>query len=187
MMKMESRYYTPDISDLYVGYECERRIVDFSEFFDIFLPEGATQEEYDKAWSEIACGDKWKWEPYIIRANQTRGQGPDISEDHKPLLRFRTPYLTKEKIEAEGWIENKSRWLNDKQRVAWTPDYEVETSYGSLRVYVRKLDAVYEEITLEKYVRGGDGPFQLSSKSVAYSGPCPSINEFRKICKLIGI
>ena len=62
-----SKYYTPKMEDLKVGYVTERIIQDFSRHFDIFLPEGATQEEYDKGWEQVYHSDRFESEPWIIR------------------------------------------------------------------------------------------------------------------------
>ena len=67
-------YFVPDIEDIRVGYECEIK------------PTGS--EELD-------------WMPYVINGDtafkyyKTKGKG---------ATSIRVPYLTKEQIEAEGWV-----------------------------------------------------------------------------------
>ena len=73
---MENKYYTPDIEDIRVGYECE-----------IFNPANTDPfilGHYYDSWDKIT----------IHRVNMY-----DVGRKE-----FRTPYLTKEQIEAEGWI-----------------------------------------------------------------------------------
>jgi hypothetical protein len=69
------KYFTPDIEDLRVGYEC------------------------DLLGSKIVIEDR---------------HDLDLSFDH-PL---RTPYLTKEQIEAEGWKETISHGVFEKGRIS---------------------------------------------------------------------
>ena len=70
-------YFVPDIEDIRVGYECEIK------------PTGS--EELD-------------WMPYVINGDtafkyyKTKGKG---------ATSIRVPYLTKEQIEAEGWVFDK--------------------------------------------------------------------------------
>lgn len=74
---------------------------------------------------------------------------------------FRVSYLIKEQIENEGWKES------DKIKNFFRKgNYKLEI-YDNYRIIIRK-DGWYEENTI-------------------YKGKCLSINEFRTICKLLGI
>lgn len=77
---MENNYFTPDIEDIRLGYECE-----------VF-----THKEIEKF-------DKGEWKPYTVRPNiiDVILSLEDLSEV------IRVPYLTKEQIEAEGWEKMK--------------------------------------------------------------------------------
>jgi hypothetical protein len=117
------QYFTPDISDLYIGYECE------------IFHEGINE-----------------WIKHTIDEN---------SVVHLMFLHPRTPSLTKEQIEAEGWKESETpeffdRIGNDRWFINWEPKFN--------------------------WINIGDNESQYE-----YSGACPSINEFRKICKWLGI
>lgn len=73
---------------------------------------------------------------------------------------IRTPYLTKEQIKAEGW-----------QSIS--PSYCFKmTKEGETRVHFIKE---FDSIVIDR------------NQSVVYDGKCPSINEFRKIAKLLEI
>ena len=83
---------------------------------------------------------------------------------------FRTPYLTKEQIEGEGWI------YNDRSKSS--PTFfkgNMNTGYYQLRLF---------DNTIEIKDYGMSNPDRVSS---LYFGKCPSINELRYICKLLKI
>lgn len=163
---MESKYFTPDIEDLYIGYECEEPVLDYSSSGPI------------KEWKKKIIGDDWDGNLDLRNGTIPRLPHPQM---------IRTPFLTTEQIEKEGWVKQENK-LNEDQRFGWVPDYDFKTSFGSLRLYITKMDVPSENITIEMY-RASDPNivWSLSSKWIAYRGKCPSINEFRKICKLIGI
>jgi len=138
---MSQQYYTPNIEDIRVGYECE-----------------AMQ-------SNIISNPEWK--KITINSEGFR----DLLMYHDPITDyskiFRTPYLTKEQIEAEGWEFG-------------------EFQYG-LRFYAKKNNIIlgtralfYEARWLEVFREG----IPLTH---LFSGQCKSINEFRYICKLLNI
>jgi hypothetical protein len=117
------KYYTPDISDIRVGYECE-----------------------------ISSGRR-HWITYIIL--------PEDFHRINSYFKIRTPYLTKEQIEAEGWKETDTPEFfdsvkNDRYYLNWEPKF--------------------------RWISIGDNEGQDG-----YSGKCPSINEFRYILRLLGI
>lgn len=122
-----SKYYIPDISDLFVGYECE------------FLEDPSIE----------------KWIPWRFK---------NIFEGAS-LISIRTPYLTYEQIEKEGWTTTEE-------------DGDSYTRKGLYEVSTITLDQDGKITIFLVMVRDG--------KSV-YTGQCPSVNEFRKICKLLGI
>lgn len=165
---MENKYFTPSIEDIRVGYECEKAIIDFSS----------------------TGGKPLDWKKYII------GQDMDVEEKGlREMSQYvlwntgglRVPYLTKEQIEAEGWIKQDNKF-NEEQRVAWKPDYEFKTDFGSLRLYIPKLDKPYEDICIERYTKSNpNNVWSMSGKWIVYRGGCRCINDFRYISKLLGI
>jgi hypothetical protein len=126
---MNNKYYTPELSDLYVDYECE-----------IFRA-----GEYSSGWEPIVWGED---DFEINRCN------------HK-----RTPYLTREQIEAEGWREIHS------------DEYIIQ---GELHQYWFNNNAGTKYLSCIK--RQGQ-----YGNDIVFLGKCNSINEFRKLIKWIGI
>jgi hypothetical protein len=102
-----------------------------------------------------------------------------MKEDFDPLYlsfylaelavhKIRTPYLTKEQIEAEGW------------EIKYNHDVLVGFQKGE------GMYPVLAEYNTESHhltIRTGS----WYPEETIYYGKCPSINEFRKICKLLGI
>lgn len=159
-------YYTPSIEDIHVGYECEHTTDTLT-----FRVNNTDKIIKDKLYPyDVINYLKW-----IIE------DGHEISEF------IRTPYLTKEQIEKEGWVKLDNKF-NDTQRIVHIPDYELKTEFGSLRLYIPDLDKVYEDIRIEKYTKGNPNDvWSMSSFYTIYRGLCPSINEFRQITKLLNI
>lgn len=146
LLQMENKYYTPDISDLFVGYECELE---------------------DPTWRPILVSKH-----YLPRA---------ITKLANRLIR--TSYLTKEQIGKEGW-EIKDVF-NDEMTHTYPCSFRAEKKIDDICVYrikwtnefsgrILKIGAHLTLPTLEKTL-------------ILFIGKCPSINEFRKICKLLGI
>lgn len=138
---MNKLYYTPKIEDLFLGYECEAYM-----------------------WTD---GEESKWQPFILDAITKRDS--DLSSayftsDALEQQKIRTPFLTKEQIEAEDW------------RVSAGKDFRV--------TLFRK----------DKYTLGynwGNKTMKIATFSeeshTIYKGSCASINEFRKIISYLGI
>lgn len=89
---------------------------------------------------------------------------PAIEEYYIPKKLIRTKYLTQEQIEKEGWIYDENKDVYSKN------DYflKIYTGYIDNRIMSFKI-SIFTPIS--KY----------------YFGDCPSINEFRKIMKLLNI
>jgi hypothetical protein len=144
---MDNKYYTPDITDLFVGYECE------VYNSDIPLHE-ITKDNRPMSWKKIiwtesdfdeACFDR-EWAKTNIR----------------------TLFLTKEAIEAEGW------------------EYEDMYRDGGTTIY-KKGEYVIDFYGTNKMRQEYNITIWNNRKYVLYNGPCPSINEFRKLMKWLGI
>ena len=142
---MENKYYTPAIEDIRLGYEAEA-----------LLP----------------STDSWvcdTWTPFVIDplkySHYTPWQGDGTHFDDVvnklSLKQIRTPYLTKEQIEAERWK------VTDHVSGIWA-----ECKQFTLR---------YEFLTCRLEIVNTD------QEHIIYDGYCPSINEFRQITKLLGI
>lgn len=165
----EEKYYTPELEDLFVGYECEQIKLDFSRYIDLFLPEGATKEEYRKAWDNLYNSDKFESDRFVF----TEG---DLSNYFLYReVHIRTPLLTKEQIIAEGWEEKEGR--------APARYYEDGSFY-----YAKLSNYPYSQhLLIGHYKPSGEDVWSLSSQRIIFDGECKSINEFRKICKYLNI
>lgn len=145
---MENKYYTPDISDIRVGYKCEFTTDSLS--FEV-------NNTDDFSFRELDIADIKDIIDFIEHGY--------FNEDD--LSQFiRTPYLTKEQIEEEGWKEYETRMI--------CRSFKKENDY---HLYWFETD---NAIQLCK----GTPPMWLN---YYYSGECPSINEFRTISKLLNI
>lgn len=136
-MESKNSYFTPNIEDMRVGYECEANPKFYSEQEDV-------------------------WSPIIMK-----GIGQEVIHYHS-LGVYRTPYLTKEQIEAEG---RKIKTDNNNGVI----DFE-KTNYLLLSW----------NYTL-KIIEINDGKTTTRFDNQLYRGRCKDINTFRYICKLLGI
>jgi len=75
---MENKYFTPDIEDVYVGYELEWKC-----------------KIRNQDWEKTICDTD------LISIIYDEYEHADFEEPYNE--QFRVPYLTKEQIEAEGW------------------------------------------------------------------------------------
>lgn len=143
--KMENKYFTPDIEDIRVGYECEYRV-----------------------------GEKYDWNKHIVENLYTDRDGYGISELESYLKEgnLRTPYLTKEQIEAEGW-------------------FILGVYPGEATIYKKgehELLHSKNKIKITKVWKSFEGePDERTHRKDIYNGECKDINTLRVISKLLGI
>lgn len=127
------KYYTPEISDLYLGYECE---VDKNIYAD-----------KNPDWEAIVASENNMGDEGLLAKCRTG--------------KVRTPYLTREQIENEGWFAG--------HPTAFSKGNHVLMLYDNKKIEIRHM---------------GSPSYTVDT---SYLGSCPSINEFRKIMKLLGI
>lgn len=141
----EEKYYTPSIEDFRVGYECE--------FYN--------KKEWHSSVLQYGIYDDPQWGGLLI----SMGDG-DYWYDKDSV---RTPYLTKEQIEAEGW----------------SFDGCVKGEYTFYKGTITGINCwmlVYDK--KDKSISICD----VNNKSYnSFYGSCPSINELRYISKLLNI
>jgi hypothetical protein len=142
---MENNYYTPELSDLHIGYECEVKV--------------------GEGWEKTNLTDSIQFPHVELRLSQGR---------------LRTPYLTKEQIEAEGWKflhMSQDLWFEKKG------DFDFDNFYTSKLTmhYGAKSHIGYSDLRLTIIADDRGLAYKL------FEGMCPSINEFRKITKLLRI
>ncbi len=161
---MENKYYTPDIEDIRVGYE---------------------YEVYSEGLWEDSVEDFLGWYEYKFSIGNCFRDIDDI----KTLMKnryIRTAYLTKEQIEAEGWkfkarmlIADFSKDNNDINRYSFEKDnyHLILDNYSDkVKINLRLIDP--SKVNWE---------IGIQPEHFAFSSLCPSINEFRTICKLLNI
>lgn len=88
---------------------------------------------------------------------------------------IRTPFLNREQIEKEGW-EIKEGYLS-------SPPHNCVFTKGNMMGAILvddRLVLAFKDITEDKYT-------EYMSQGQIFLGKCPSINEFRKIIKLLEI
>ena len=141
---MKEEYYIPDIEDIKVGYECFW-ILDLtkSEAIENFLPMKFTPKQ-----TAFTLFSPFNWE---------REETDNIIPN---LMSYRTPFLTEEQIEQEGWKKQ--------------TDVHFEKGDHTIKIYRGKTWIPFH-ILIE-----GHG-------QVYFFGECKSINEFRYILKLLNI
>lgn len=157
---MENKYFTPEITDIRVGYEC--------------------QVLNNKNWDSIVINGINSDEDYIHTTN--------CSYYAAGMSSLRVPYLTKEQIEAEGWkfkITNKIRyWYYMDDTFFECP---MTTGYQMMKL-IMMHDPEYNAITIRAYFRGESGYMDDEAElPIIYQGYCKDINTFRTISKLLNI
>lgn len=154
----KDQYYTPDIEDLFVGYECE-----------VWDTHAYTPE----SWRKVKIGQA---DEYDTGSFPNYGLFIELADN---TSRFRTSYITRDQIVAEGWKDI----TNPLSINTWS--FEKGNRFCGFRfndlknpfvLYIIVKDPSIEEVTLG-----------VPSEFFKFICPCPSINEFRKICKLLNI
>lgn len=143
---MSKEYYTPEIEDLYQGYECEIKV-------------------------PVRIEEEWKTSNFVfgkISSIYPRFEWIDFqntvhSFSNTFKLQIRTSYLTKEQIENENWRYNGGNVVDE---------YIFPSQNGRYKLFVCENNLI---------------EFYHGEHHLLFSGKCPSINEFRKICKLLEI
>lgn len=137
----KEKYYKPNREDFFIGYEYEY------EANNPYNPE-----------------DNWTKAKFSLREAGEFDEGFMI-DWYLEKDKVRVPYLTKEQIEAEGWIHK--QYVKDSQLV-----FNFVKNDWYLEFWVGKIP--YIEIGREGYDTG-------------YTGNCKSINELKKLQNWLGI
>lgn len=158
--KVENKYYTPTIADIRVGYEYEYKTHDGVRHTKAYM-------------------DNLPWQQGVIN-NVT-----DMVYFERTLLGvmatqdgiecIRVPYLTPEQIRAEGWQEQ-------RDQVSGKSLFRKHSVVGGIE---RDLTMDYDAFTHSCVISYDASPEFYDI--ILFQGSCPSINELRTICKLIGI
>lgn len=158
-MNTENKYFTPDISDIRVGYECEEALLRLKS------PQ-PSNEVYIEGWTK-----------YVLTEKEARYCSHDCDNGFDTFMEkvennlIRVPYLTKEQIENEGWKQSK--------------DYLFEKHIRDNLVYLLWFHEApsLRKIIEYKYIGCGE----VEEEGIFYKGSMKSVNELRYISKLLGI
>lgn len=147
----DQKYYTPELSDLFVGYECEAREIDSPT-----------------------------WE--IWRDATICSSGFTMANAASKSVELRTPYLTREQIEAEGFTFVMDKTDYGTTNSLFSRDVKPTSLFPFTKIAVTLSEAnhlvlISADISNDR----GRGDVEL------FRGVIKSINEFRKICKMVGI
>lgn len=152
----ENKYYTPNIEDLFVGYEFQYRSITTAHW---------AESAYHTLWYDMTDDSK--------------------IDDYFDLEAIRTKYLDKEDIESEGWTYTTILVEDDEE-----DDHFVD-GYAKNMISTDGLDRWY---TLEEFsnnrikiVYGYYNNSVSQTWKTLFEGKCPSLNELRKVSKLLGI
>ncbi len=146
-MEMENKYYIPTPEDFRIGFEFECRPLVF----------GVNENEY---------ADR-----YVVKIIQYGGEIDNIKirQNGRGDV-VRVSYLTKEQIEAEGWIgyeEQYSIFLVFEKRIGDDEVLSLVYGFNAHTLHIEKLTT--------------DGGSEI------FNGKCRCINDFRLICKMLEI
>lgn len=150
----ENKYFTPDLEDLRVGYEME---VNFHK------------------------GHKETYEPVTLKITENGAYGiiGDMFDNlDDGCYVARVPYLTRQKIEAEGWTSAGAMMI---------PGSDFIVSPGPKWCYTQDPLSKGDHWV---WFSPKDYSFSITSvgaKQTYFIGTCKDINTFRYICKLLGI
>lgn len=173
---MQSKYFTPLIEDIFPGYECEKHVVtDFSRNISHGSPE---------SYEHYVLNDKEGWEKYILTKEDCIAllshTGDLRTSPGIPLLGFfKTPFLTKEQIEAEGWVEDTTE--------SFTKGMLIKKEQSGRILYCRfypKTNNLY----ISQFVPSEpNNVWSQSMRSTLFDGFCKDINTFHKLLILLNI
>lgn len=162
-MKEDNKYYTPEISELFIGYECEewsKVYLEHEELKKDVLVEGF-DETLQKSFIHM-------WFPRTITGGMRDLDLPSVIRDKK----LRTPYLSKEDIEKEGFKEV-------KEIFELVVPEEGFNEWKYLKVYLEGNHKIKITETFESS--------WANFTNTIFHGECKSVNELRKIKKMLCI
>ena len=189
---MESKYYTPDISEFHVGFEYEvfdskyeYKVEKLSETKLKVLSDPITTTGWFKEAYEI---DSFL---YVEGSSDIKSNIPSYIENDK----VRVKYLDREDIESLGFKEDQEyKSTVDESNSDWHYDHGMKSNNGSLRlIYTNwriygssetgKIDySKYNEYSVVKIVKSViDG-----EQFVAFVGFIKNKSELKQILKMIG-
>ena len=162
---IDNKYFQPDIEDLRIGFEGEIN--------------------WNRAYED-------KFIPFKIRVTDEEGTYTNEISDIIDALddgyaEARVAYLTKEQIEAEGW-EFYDSWERCTYKMSDEEKYiKYKKVYKDKKNCFDKPLIVYLTYFFNTHFIFLNNDESYDDLDTYYQGQCPSINEFRYICKLLKI
>ena len=157
-----NKYFTPDIEDIHIGYECE--------VFDYAVP--AVRIGKDKLLKE------WQFRKIEKFESDYSGLVILLPEDG-----IRVSYLTNKHLETEGWkyYQNIPDVVVPEGYVEYYKDVEWFKVVISISETSHYLDVqkVFQNVQIGNELQ--------EFRNTIYNGECKDINTFRKIIKLLKI
>lgn len=157
-MEDNIKYFQPDISDIRIGYELE---INWNRGYETnWIPIKITVQDDDFAYT------------------QELSEIVDALDDG--MSEARVPYLTKEQIEAEGWL------FQGKSIDTWfykEGDFEIGSINTSGIWTSYKIVIHYGFHDKRLFINADD----QGTEHKLFEGNCRCINDFRYIMKLLGI
>lgn len=158
----KEKHFIPEISDLFVGYECE--IINYAS------------NNYNK--DKSTC----KWNKFVLKKEHlfSSYDGSSFLETCVSCLNFgdlRVPYLTKEQIENEGWKfreTGRSKFYKRYDKTEFALNYNIKTNMLFIEKAIKDVtNTVYD--------------YSWINNDYIFVGKCRCINEFRTIMKFLEI
>lgn len=159
-MEKENKYFTPDIEDIRVGYECE--ICPNLGYDDVWIKTTGHCEEIVGNGVKSCNLDELTYDCLV-----------------DGYIGIRTPYLTKEQIEGEGYLIIKNR----------EDGFDAQKHYTKYNFTELNYEYYNNELIIDEYYQSElvATPTGVFNSYTIFKGVCKDINTFRYIIKLLGI
>ncbi len=172
---MENKYYTPEIEEFHVGFECEHNTMTITPAMFDFSPNGEVKKLYDKS-EEIWEKKTWEPEDNFLWFN--------IRVDAEGCKTFSTPdnirvkYLDREDIESLGF-EFKGKALRSFFEMECQFDLPDTDSFWCKTLKIQ-LDEKHRTVKIEGYIASA------CEEETLFTGSCKNKSELKKILKMVG-
>lgn len=189
---MESKYYTPDISEFHVGFEYEV----FDSKYEYKVEK--LSETKLKVLSDPITTTGWFKEAYEIDSFLYVEDSSDIKSNIPSYIendKVRVKYLDREDIESLGFKEDQEYQSTvDESNSDWHYDYGMESNNKKLKlIYTNWRTYAYSEIDGVDYSKYNEYSVVKIIKSViageqftAFVGFIKNKSELKRVLKMIG-
>lgn len=159
-MENKDKYFTPEIKDIRIGYECE--VESNNIWIPVILKSGIFEDEFCQMF-------------------QTTNNESYHYQDN-----IRVPYLTEEQIIKEGW--KKIDIIRNGGSISFSKNINKENFYKLMYNYSNRIK-YSTNIIIHKvnYDLGMYGICPTIEEEIIYNGDCKDLNTIKLIMKLLGI